>query len=154
MKLIRADALLTNAQRETSQDGYTSWPAYAAKLETLVRTLAADVNLYSGAGAIVPRGSQLTTIILGDAEVPAEYEYDKGDPGCWRTPNGDGWPEIPPSVCLLNLYLNGKWCDAQDVLSADRIERIETDILEQIGDDLLAAAEEASLAQRERMAQE
>lgn len=43
--------------------------------------------------------------ILGFGEgavVEAElyYTIDPGDPGCYRTPNGDGWPEIPASVSL------------------------------------------------------
>ena len=33
------------------------------------------------------------------------YTIDPGDPGCWRTPNGDGWPETPASVELEALEI-------------------------------------------------
>jgi hypothetical protein len=33
------------------------------------------------------------------------YTIDPGDPGCWRTQNGDGWPETPASVELEALEI-------------------------------------------------
>ena len=42
-----------------------------------------------------------------DVSYVVSYTVDGGDPGCWRTANGDGWPEIPPSV----------ECDAVEIVS-------------------------------------
>jgi hypothetical protein len=46
---------------------------------------------------------------LGYVEVEYEMEYtvDPGDPGCWRTPNGDGWPSSPASIEMVNLEITG-----------------------------------------------
>jgi len=37
---------------------------------------------------------------LNRCEVTVQFDYgiDPGDPGCWRTSNGDGWPATPASV--------------------------------------------------------
>lgn len=46
---------------------------------------------------------------LGFVEVEYEMEYtvDPGDPGCWRTPNGDGWPSSPPCIEMTSLTITG-----------------------------------------------
>ena len=46
---------------------------------------------------------------LGCVEVEYEMEYtvDPGDPGCWRTANGDGWPSSPPSIEMTSLTITG-----------------------------------------------
>jgi len=42
-----------------------------------------------------------------------EYDITPGDPGCWRTPNGDGWPPSGPEVeyypkCIRLEFVNGE----------------------------------------------
>ncbi len=39
---VRAATLIAQTKRHHTQDGYTSWPAYADALETLVRHLCAE----------------------------------------------------------------------------------------------------------------
>ena len=145
--MIRADVLLADALTKHTVDGYTSWPAYAATLVVVVRDLANQINTLSGDNATASKGCQITRVVVGDAYVPVEYELDPGDPGCYRTRNGDGWPEIPPSVTIIRVFLNGRWCDAEDVFDADTLDRWSTEILEQIGDEQ-AAAEEAHWDER------
>lgn len=41
-----------------------------------------------------------------------EYTYTPGDPGCWRTANGDGWPASPPEIewiskCIKLTFADG-----------------------------------------------
>lgn len=103
--------------------------------------LMRELQNLRGIGLLPAPGCHLGSITLGDSEVPAEYELDPGDPGCYRTRNGDGWPEIPPSVALLRLYINGSWSDAQDVLDAERLEKFEQQLLEYSADAQDAAAE-------------
>lgn len=40
-----------------------------------------------------------------EVEVEIGYDIDPGDPGCWRTANGDGWPSTPPTaeVCKITV---------------------------------------------------
>jgi hypothetical protein len=46
---------------------------------------------------------------LGCVEVEYEMEYsiDPGDPGCWRTSNGDGWPSSPAFIEMTSLTITG-----------------------------------------------
>lgn len=46
---------------------------------------------------------------LGCIEVEYEINYviDPGDPGCYRTPNGDGWPSSPACVEMTKLTITG-----------------------------------------------
>ncbi|RDJ34930.1 MAG: hypothetical protein DWQ19_08840 [Crenarchaeota archaeon] len=31
-------------------------------------------------------------------DLELDYTYQPGDPGCWRTSNGDGWPATGPDI--------------------------------------------------------
>ena len=33
--------------------------------------------------------------------------FDPGDPGCWRTSNGDGWPSSPAFIEMTSLTITG-----------------------------------------------
>lgn len=46
---------------------------------------------------------------LGCVEVEYEMEYsiDPGDPGCWRTSNGDGWPSSQAFIEMTSLTITG-----------------------------------------------
>ena len=33
------------------------------------------------------------------------FRCEPGDPGCWRTPNGDGWPPTPPEYELQSVRI-------------------------------------------------
>lgn len=135
MKRYNATQIIESAHRATTQDGYTSYPALADELEKRIRELCADLQLLTGQSAIATPGCDTTTVVLGDLDVLVEYEYDAGERGCHTLPNGDpGWPEIPPTVMLVSLFLNGKWIAPADILSQDRIEKIEQEIMEQIAD--------------------
>jgi hypothetical protein len=83
-----------------------------------------DLRTLKGENATPQRGCQFHTTILGDAEVLVEYEYEPA--------SGDGWnePHEPATVTVLQLFINGKWCDASDILDEDRIEKIEVEIVE------------------------
>jgi hypothetical protein len=39
-----------------------------------------------------------------------------GDPGCYRTPNGDGWPASGPEVDVLDIAIADTDCDGNQVV--------------------------------------
>jgi hypothetical protein len=83
-----------------------------------------------------------------EVEVEIAYDIDPGDPGCWRTSNGDGWPSTPPTAEIRRIEVKEvtspeglprpltlgvldevhTWADNQ--IEA-RWEQIETDLLQQ-----------------------
>jgi len=104
------------------------------------------MNVYGG--TLTDDGDDLG---LGFVTVNYSFTYtiDPGDPGCWRTPNGDGWPSEPASVELdkleivsvlpsdgtaLRTPLTAAWLKTVEEWTDRRIElaweAIETEILE------------------------
>lgn len=65
---------------------------------------------------------------LGEADVAVtlDYEIDPGDPGCWRTANGDGWPATPPSVELCGFAIDDvrATCGLPRPVTADVLEAV------------------------------
>ena len=84
----------------------------APPTEDAVRELAR----WRGQNLTPRRGCLLTRMILGDAEVVVEYEYQpaqaaQGDPD--RPCPGPGFAA---SVEILQVLINGRMCDAEDVI--------------------------------------
>jgi hypothetical protein len=51
-----------------------------------------------------------------EVEVEIAYDIDPGDPGCWRTSNGDGWPSTPPTAEIRRI-------EVKEVTSPDGLPR-------------------------------
>jgi hypothetical protein len=51
-----------------------------------------------------------------EVEVEIAYDIDPGDPGCWRTANGDGWPSTPPTAEIRRI-------EVKEVTSPDGLPR-------------------------------
>lgn len=98
--------------------------ALCAKQASLIGQQREELRTLKGTNATPQRGCSFHTTTLGDADVLCEYEFEPA--------SGDGWnePREPATVTLIQLFINGKWCDAEDILSRERIERIEVEIAE------------------------
>jgi hypothetical protein len=113
------------------------------KYANLIGQQREELRTFRGQNATPPAGCAFHTTILGDAEVLVEYEFEPE--------SGDGFnePHESASVTVLQLLINGKWCDAEDILSADRIEKIAVDIAVARAEDAEADEQDAREANRE-----
>lgn len=98
--------------------------ALCTKQARLIGEQRDELRTLKGTNATPQSGCEFHRTIIGDAEVLCEYEYEPA--------SGDGWnePREPATVTLIQILVNGKWCDAEDVLPAERIEKIEVEIME------------------------
>jgi hypothetical protein len=100
-----------------------------AQLLSEAKRLVQHAALAAGYGHMPQAGCTITTLSLGDAEVPVEYEYESGQRGVWSTPE-KSLEEIPPSVVIVSVFIGGYWIDAEDILSAAVIDRWTQELLE------------------------
>ena len=122
--MVRAQWLI-DANKAAHTSGYeVKWHLVATDHEATIRALADRVNVAEGNNLKAARGCSLAYLVFGPLEVAVEYEFEPA--------SGDGWnePRYEASVSVRRVYLNGHWCDAQDVASADQITKWEVDIME------------------------
>ena len=122
--MVRAQWLI-DANKAAHTSGYeVKWHLVATDHEATIRALADRVNVAEGNNLKAARGCSLAYLTFGPLEVAVEYEFEPA--------SGDGWnePRYEASVSVLRVYLNGCWCDAADVASADQITKWEVDIME------------------------
>lgn len=122
--MVRAQWLI-DANKAAHTSGYeVKWHLVATDHEATIRALADRVNVAEGHNLKAARGCSLAYLVFGPLEVAVEYEFEPA--------SGDGWnePRYEASVSVLRVYLNGCWCDAEDVASADQIAKWEVDIME------------------------
>lgn len=100
--------------------------------EATIRTLHAVLDEYRGTNAMVQPGCGHQRMILGDAEVLVEFEFEPED--------GDGWelPHTPAAFTVIGVLINGVWCSAEDVVPASVIERWEVQLMEERAEDCQA----------------
>lgn len=91
------------------------------------------------------------TITYEDAEQSIDLDckisamLNPGDPGCYRTPNGDGWPSTSPTVDLLDVVIDDTDCDGEPVAVTPEMQAYCRDYLEGAGyDRMFEAANEAA----------
>ena len=116
---------LIDANIKAHTEGHAvKWHLVATDHEATIRALADRVNVAEGNNLKAARGCSLAYLVFGPLEVAVEYEFEPA--------SGDGWnePRYEASVSVRRVYLNGHWCDAQDVASADQISKWEVSILE------------------------
>ncbi len=122
--MVRAQWLI-DANKAAHTDGVNvKWHLVATDHEATIRALADRVNVAEGNNLKAARGCSLAYLVFGPLEVAVEYEFEPA--------SGDGWnePRYEASVSVLRVYLNGYWCDADDVASEDQIRRWEERLLE------------------------
>lgn len=130
--MVRAQWLIdANVKRYTSKDGTDiRWHMVAADHEATIRALADRLNVAEGYNLTAERGCRLTWLTFGPIEVAVEYEFERGQREIIAADPDKSQEGIAPSVSVLRVYLNGYWCDAEDVASEKQIERWEETILE------------------------
>ena len=126
---MHANHLIERNTRAHSQDGYTSWHMVAAAHEATIRDVVAQLNAATGIGVMPARGCELASMFLGDAAVWVEYEFERGQREITQADPDDCQEGIEPSVSILRVYLNGRWCDAGDVVPDAVITRWEESLL-------------------------
>lgn len=88
-----------------------------------------ELARWRGIHAVPQAGCKITSLPLGDATVPVEYEFLEAEAA---QPNADRpgpGPGFAASVVVISALVNGSWIDA-DVFSEAQIERWEQAILE------------------------
>ena len=126
---MHANHLIERNTRAHSQDGYTSWHMVAAAHEATIRDVVAQLNAATGIGVMPAHGCELASMFLGDAAVWVEYEFERGQREITQADPDDCQEGIAPSVSILQVYINGRWCDAQDVVPDAVLTRWEESLL-------------------------
>jgi hypothetical protein len=140
---VNANQIIAAATQQCTQDGFTSFPALCVLLENQIRQLCQERDTLEGTNAKASNGCGLHKSHFGDAEVLVEYEYEPAD--------GDGWnePHYDAQVIPHAVFLNGVWCDAEDVASEKTRERWAEEIFQGFEDEKAYQAESAAEARRE-----
>lgn len=115
-------------------DGYSSFHMIAAAHEKTIRALATELNTLRGIGATPQNGCQITTKVFGDAEVLVEYECEGGQAAIYDADHPGVGPGCEASVNVLGVFINGAWCDAEDVVPAKTLQRWEVELLESLAE--------------------
>jgi hypothetical protein len=71
---------------------------------------------------------------FGDIEVDVEYDYDAGQRGQTSGPPERCWEEIPPSVAIISVRINGTWIEAEGNFAPEVIARWEQSVCDAIED--------------------
>ena len=128
--MVRAQWLI-DANKAAHTSGFeVKWHLVATDHEATIRALAGRVNVAEGHNLNVARGCSLAYLVFGPLKVAVEYESERGQREIIAADPDDCQEGIAPSVSVLRVYLNGCWCDAADVASADQITKWEVDIME------------------------
>lgn len=123
-----ADLAAAKALRKpTSPRLMSAWLARVATdaphlLLNEAQALAKELDLLKGNGHKPQRGCSFVTKPLG------EYEFTPGRAGRYFGPPEDCCPDEPAEVTILQVFINGTWCDPSDFLADSIIERWQEEI--------------------------
>lgn len=112
-------------------DGYTAHHMVAAAHEKTIRALAAELAVLKGEGMTPQAGSEHAVMSLGEAEVLVEYELIAAEEPIYDADHPGVGPGHDAECNVLNVLINGVWCDAQDVVPAETLKRWEESLAEQ-----------------------
>jgi hypothetical protein len=132
------------AKAEAAPSKPTHPPQVAAWLTKLpadallgeAQALARELALLKGHGHTPQAGCAFTTLPMGDAEMLVEYEYEAGEAAKLYGPPEDCYEGSPESLTIVQVLINGMWCDPSDFVSDKQIERWEQAILDGIAEDI------------------
>lgn len=140
---MNARQIIDAATKQCTADGYTSFPALCVLLETEIHQLCHQLETLKGTNAVPARGTYHHHSYFGAADVLVEFEYEKA--------SGDGWnePRYEATVTPVRVFLNGVWCDAEDVADEKTIQRWSEEIFQSWEDDKSAYDESRAEARRD-----
>jgi hypothetical protein len=92
--------------------------------------LAHDLATLKGENATPQRGCQFFSACVGEATVLCEYEYSAAEAPIYDADHPGVGPGHDADLALIQVLINGQWCDPTDFMSEAQIERIEQQILE------------------------
>jgi hypothetical protein len=117
-ELLLADAEKTGAQYSDSGTGYA---AQAGSLRAMVRLLCDELDTFHGTNRA--RDGAYARMLLGAAEVLVEYEYEAGEDAVMDLNSPMCGPGCAANASILGVLINGTWCDPEDFMDPDTIER-------------------------------
>ena len=109
-------------------------PADAVLAEA--QALARELALLKGYGHQPQAGCDHTRLPLADTEVLIEYEYEAGEDAKLSGPPENCYEGSPEALTILQVFVNGMWCDPSEFASEKLIEQWEQSILDGIADDI------------------
>lgn len=127
---MNARQLIERNTRAHTVDGYQAAHMIQAAHEATIRDLCAQLNVLSGHGLQAAPGCYISKQTFGAISVQVEYEGERGQRQIINADPDDCQEGIAPSATVLRVFLNGLWCDAQDVVPDKTIERWEQAILD------------------------
>lgn len=134
---MNASRLIEANIRAHTVDGYTAHYMVAAAHERTIRELAAELALLKGEGQTPQRGSTHAVMSLGEAEVLVEYEFIAASPAIYDADHPGVGPGHDAECNVLNVFINGFWCDAQDVVPAGVLRAWEEKLIDPQAPDAL-----------------
>jgi hypothetical protein len=142
---MNASQIIESCTRQATVDGSTSYPALCDLYERQIRILGSELAVLKAQGQSPARGCGFYEGCFGAANALIEYEYEAG--------GGDGWnePSYEAKITILRVFLNGVWCDAEDVASEKTQQRWIEEIWAERADAEDAAAEDAAEARAEML---
>lgn len=102
----------------------------ADKMAAKVADLGEQLRTLKGDNATPQRGCQFYTACVGEATVLCEYEYSAAEDPIYDADHPGVGPGHDAELALIQVLINGQWCDPADFMSEAQIERIEQQILE------------------------
>lgn len=83
-----------------------------------IAQLGHDLLTLKGENARPQEGSEIARVICGDAYVLVEYDYTPAEEAVYDLNSPVCGPGHPEEIALLNVFINGAWCDIEDVRAA------------------------------------
>lgn len=134
---MNASRLIEANIKAHTVDGYTAFHMVAEAHERTIRALAAELAVLRGEGHTPQHGTTHAVMTLGDAEVLVEYEFIAASPAIYDADHPGVGPGHDAECNILNVLINGVWCDAQDVIPGDLLRAWEEKLIDPHAPDAL-----------------
>lgn len=89
-----------------------------------IAQLSADLLTIKGENATAQDGSHIARVILGDCYALVEYDHVAAEAPNYNVESPTCGPGREESITPLNVFLNGYWCDIDDVRAALEYEAL------------------------------
>jgi hypothetical protein len=89
-----------------------------------------DLRTLRGENATPQRGCEFFSACLGDATALCEIEFTEAEAPIYDPDHPGVGPGHPAEVSLIQILVNGQWCDPTDFMSEAAIEAIEQQVME------------------------